>query len=151
MYGGDRRVFPKVKPPASASAVSTSAFFIFYILVFTLTFGFLVWLLKTFGFTPIGTAFFLFFLCIVAFFALRIRQPVRDLFVEKHRENPFVGLIDFFSLPILSLGQVISLTSARLNVFLYLFDYFLEAPFKSFLLVFEDVLGSFREKRERLF
>lgn len=151
VYGSERAIFPKVKPIKSGAHVSRGAFTLFYIIVFILTFGGIIWFLGRIGFTSIGMAFALFFLCVVSFFALRIRQQVRDLFVTKHRENPIVSLIDFFSLPILKLGQLISLTSAKFNVFLYLFDYFLEAPLKTFLLVFEDVLGSFKEKREELF
>lgn len=144
LYGSDRRVFPELKAPRASS---DSLSFV-YLLTFFLTFGLILWGLLNVGFAIISAGLFLFFLCVVSFFALRVRQPVRDLFVVKNKDNFFSLLIDFFSLPILSVGYWISLNSARVNVFLFLFDYFLEAPFKAFLLVTEDVLGFFREKRE---
>ena len=148
LYGEEKRLFPQVKKPASSSLFSIGLFSFFYLLTFTLTFGGIIWALSKINFTFIGIAFFLLFLTIVSFFAIRIRQPVQDLFISDRRENILLVLINFFSLPILRVGQFISLTSARLNVFLYLFDYLLEAPFKSFLRLAEDVLGFFREQRE---
>lgn len=150
LYGGEGRIFPRVKYVAKSSALLTIIFSLFYLFTFTITFGAIIVMLQKFNFTLVSLAFFLFFLSIVSFFAIRIRQPVRDLFVMSPRENIILVLINFFSLPILRVGQVISLTSARFNVFLYLFDYLLEAPFKSFLAVFEDVLGFFREQREEI-
>ncbi|KKU47223.1 MAG: hypothetical protein UX68_C0043G0006 [Parcubacteria group bacterium GW2011_GWA2_46_9] len=148
LYGGERRVFSKVKNPVGSSVFLVSVFSLFYLLTFTITFGGIILILHRLHFTFIGTGFFLLFLTVVSFFAIRIRQPVRDLFVSSQRENILLVLINFFSLPILRVGQFVSLTSAKFNVFLYLFDYLLEAPFKSFLIVFEDVLGFFREQRE---
>ncbi|PJE75672.1 hypothetical protein COV04_03675 [Candidatus Uhrbacteria bacterium CG10_big_fil_rev_8_21_14_0_10_48_11] len=147
-YGGAGRIFPELRAPRRASAVSTGALTFIYSIAFALTFGFITATLSTFGFTLVGVLFFLFFLSIVSFFALRIRQPVRDLFVERRRDTFLTSLVDLLSLPILKVGRWIALTSSRFNVFLYFFDYFLEAPIKAFLLVSEDVLGFFREKRE---
>lgn len=148
LYGGERRVSSKIKKQVSSSVFSIGVFSIFYLLTITITFGGIIFILQNLHFTIIGIGFFLFFLSVVSFFAIRIRQPVRDLFIGSQRENILLVLINFFSLPILRVGQFVSLTSAKFNVFLYLFDYLLEAPFKSFLAVLEDVLGFFREQRE---
>ncbi len=146
LYGSDRRVFPELSVARISRTMSGLS--IVYVLTFVLTFGLILMGLLNIGFTIVSALLFLFFLSVVSFFALRVRQPVRDLFVVRPRDNMFTLLIDFFSLPILQVGRWISLTSSRFNVFLFLFDYFLEAPFKAFLLLTEDVLGFFREKRE---
>lgn len=145
LYGSDRRVFPELKVPRQNRSMSLS---FVYAMTFLITFGLVVMGLLRLGFTAVSAGLFLFFLSVVSFFALRIRQPIRDLFVIRQRDTLFTLLIDFFSLPVLKVGQWISVTSSRFNVFLFLFDYFLEAPFKAFLLLTEDVLGFFREKRE---
>lgn len=150
LYGSDRRIFPTIKPVRRTSAVTVGIFSVIYLIAFGLSFGLTIWFLRLLGFSPVGMGFFLFFLSVVSFFAIRVRQPIRDLFVSRSRENLLAVLINFFSLPVLSLGQWIARTSARFNVFLYLFDYFLEAPLKSFLLVSDEVLGRFRDKREDL-
>lgn len=146
--GDDQRVFPEIGAPGRSSSVSSWFLSLVYLLMFVVSFGLIGWALIQFGFTAISIAFFMFFLSVVSFFAMRIRQPARDLYVIARRDNIFVALIEFFSLPILKVGRWISLTSSKFNVLLYLFDYFLEAPVKSFLLITEDVLGFFRQKRE---
>lgn len=147
----DERLFQELPILRRSSAVSTSFLSIVYLLMYVVTFGLIFSLLHQVGFTLISTAFFMFFLCLVSFFAMRIRQPVSDLYVVSRRENVLVVIMQFISVPILKVGRFISLTSSRFNVVLYLFDYFLEAPVKSFLLVAEDVLGFFRQKREDIF
>ncbi|MFA7286257.1 MAG: hypothetical protein WC052_01150 [Patescibacteria group bacterium] len=147
-FGGEARILPQLTPPGRSSAVSSGVLSVVYFFVFVATFGAIATGLQRIGFTMISIAFFLFFLSVVSFFVLRVRQPVRDLFVERRREHMLAAVVDLFSLPVLTVGRWISLTSARFNVFLYFFDYFLEAPIKAFLLVTEDVLGFFREKRE---
>lgn len=146
--GDGQRIFSQTTLIGRSSAVSTGFLSLIYIIMFGVTFGAIGMALSTIGFSVISIGFFLFFLSVVSFFAMRIRQPVRDLFVVPRRDNVLMVIIDFFSLPILKVGRWISLTSSRFNVILYLFDYFLEAPVKSFLLVTEDVLGFFRQKRE---
>lgn len=146
--GDGQRIFPQTIPVGRSSTVSTWFLSFIYLIMFAVTFGAIGMSLSRVGFSVISIGFFVFFLSVVSFFAIRIRQPVRDLFVIPRRDNIFVALIEFFSLPILKVGRWISLTSSRFNVVLYLFDYFLEAPVKSFLLVTEDVLGFFRQKRE---
>lgn len=147
VWGGDRRVFPEVRRVRRSAAAATGLGAV-YGFTFFLTFGLIAYGLLQIQFTFISITLFLFFLSVVSFFALRIRQPVRDLYVVRPRDNVFTLLIDFFSLPILRVGRWISTTSARFNVFLFFFDYFLEAPIKAVLLVSEDVLGFFREKRD---
>ena len=147
LWGGDRRIVPEVRITRRSLAAETGLG-VFYILTFFLIFGFIAYGLMRIDFTWISVALFLFFLSVVSFFAVRIRQPVRDLYVLRNRDNIFGILINFLSLPILKVGRWISMTSARFNVFLFFFDYFLEAPIKAVLLASEDVLGFFREKRE---
>jgi len=59
-------------------------------------------------------------------------------------------LLDFFTLPILRVGQRLSQAVSQLNIFIFLFDFLFEAPFKLFLNVLEDWLGFMREKKEAL-
>jgi hypothetical protein len=147
LWGGNRRIVPEARVIRRSIAME-QGLSVFYFLTFFITFGLIATGLSQIGFTWISTLLFLFFISVVSFFALRIRQPVRDLYVGRSSENIFTLLIDFFSLPILKVGRFISTTSARFNVFLFFFDYFLEVPFKSLLLLTEDVLGFFREKKE---
>ena len=59
-------------------------------------------------------------------------------------------IVDFFSLPILRAGQWLSRSISRINIFIFLFDFIIEAPFKIFLNVMEEWFAYMKEKREEL-
>ena len=70
--------------------------------------------------------------------------------VIQPKERLTSTLIDFLSLPILRAGQWLSQTVSRLNVFVFLFDFLIEAPFKICLNILEDWLSFIKEKKEEL-
>lgn len=121
-----------------------------YAMTFVLTFGGVGFLLSRIGFTWVATVIFFFFLCVVSFFGYRLRLGAREIVVVKPVERLSSSVIDFFALPILRAGQWLSQTVSRLNVFVFLFDFLVEAPFKLFLNVLEDWLGFMKEKKEAL-
>ena len=121
-----------------------------YTLTFIFTFGVLWSLLLRLDFTWIATLIFFFFLCVVSFFGYRLRQIAREIVVVRPRERLLMTLLDFFTLPILRVGQRLSQAVSQLNIFIFLFDFLFEAPFKLFLNVLEDWLGFMREKKEAL-
>jgi hypothetical protein len=121
-----------------------------YGFTFFLTFGSVGLVLWRIGFTWVATMIFFFFLCVVSFFGYRLRQVAREIVVVQPRERLSATLVDFFALPVLRMGQWLSQTVSRINVFVFLFDFLIEAPFKLFLNVLEDWLGFMREKKEEL-
>ena len=60
------------------------------------------------------------------------------------------ALVDFFSLPILRVGQWLSTSISRINIFIFIFDFIIEAPFKLFLNVLEEWFAFMKEKKEEL-
>ncbi|OGL74336.1 hypothetical protein A3E39_04715 [Candidatus Uhrbacteria bacterium RIFCSPHIGHO2_12_FULL_60_25] len=132
-----------------------SGFTLFFMrIIYTLTFGisfglvgFGLWLMD---FTWVATVIFFFFLCIVSFFGYRLRQSAREIVVVQPKERLITTLTDFLFLPILRAGQWLSVTISRLNIFVFLFDFLFEAPFKLFLNVLEDWLSFMKEKKEEL-
>lgn len=121
-----------------------------YAFTFFLSFG-VVWMaLLRLDFTWVATLIFFFFLCVVSFFGYRLRASAREIIVVQPRERLSSTLGDFFALPILRVGQWLSQTVSRMNVFVFLFDFLFEAPFKLFLNVLEDWLGFMKEKKEEL-
>lgn len=136
--------------PAARGRFLKLAFYLFYLLAFILTFGFIVLGLRFVQFNPVSIIIFLFFLCVVALFGYSIRRQALELSTVGRGENLISPLFDFFFLPILQAGHWLSSEVARLNFLGFLFDFIIEAPLKSFIEVAEEWLNFVREKKEEL-
>ncbi|MEK7139532.1 MAG: hypothetical protein AAB817_02430, partial [Patescibacteria group bacterium] len=87
----------------------------------------------------------------VSFFAVRIRLTARSLIVLDSREGLINILFDFFSVPIVRLGQWLATKLSRINVFVFLLDFVIEAPLKIVLGIIEDWFLFLREKKEEVY
>ena len=121
-----------------------------YAILFCLIFGAIGFSLNVLNFTWISTGIFIFFLCVVSFFAFRLRSNAREFIIVEGHDTIRATLVDFISLPILRVGQWLSMQVSRLNVFLFVFDFIVEAPFKIFLTVMEEWFSFIKEKKEEL-
>lgn len=118
--------------------------------LFAMTFALIIWALHLIGYTWVSMMVFLFFLCVVSFFAYRLRQGVKE-YVAYERPTGLTSLvIDAFSLPILHMGKLLSDTVSRYNVFVLLFDVLLEAPYKLFLQALEEWFYFMKEKKDQI-
>lgn len=121
-----------------------------YVLMFALSFGLIFWGLSLIGYTWISMVVFVFFLCVVSFFAYRLRLASKE-YVAFEKQAGLGGLIvDFFSLPVLKVGRFLSETVSRFNVLVFFFDVVLEAPFKIFLQALEEWFYYMKEKKDQL-
>ncbi len=121
-----------------------------YLLMFVLTFGAISYVLHRFNFTLVSALIFLFFLCVVSFFAFRLRTNAREIVVLRRPERFTTAVIDFFSYPILRAGHYLSTAVSKLNVLILFFDVLIEAPFKLFLSALEHWLAFMRDRREEI-
>jgi hypothetical protein len=121
-----------------------------YGITFIITFGLIGFGLHAIDFTWVATLVFFFFLCVVSFFAYRLRQTAREIVVIKPKERLTTSIIDFFSIPILRAGHWLSVSISRINIFVFIFDFLFEAPFKIFLNVLEEWFSFMKEKKEEL-
>ncbi len=128
---------------------------IFYNFMYTLlyigVFGGIVYLLYTLDFNIISGAIFLFFLTAVSFFAIRIRNTAKELKVIDNKEDALSFFMNFFSLPIVAVGRWLSTKFRKINVFAFVMDFIIEAPFKMVVLAFEDWMGFMKEKKEEVY
>lgn len=125
------------------------AFSVIYALAFIFTFGTIILLLTKLHFSVASQAIFLFFLSVVLFFGYRIRQAGKE-YVLLERESVFAPIADFFLLPILNLGKWLSDEVAKLNFFVAIFDFIIEAPFKGIFEIFEEWFSFIRKKKEEI-
>ncbi|MEK7078998.1 MAG: hypothetical protein AAB929_02915 [Patescibacteria group bacterium] len=135
---------PRVKKP-----MLIFGFTIFYTLTFMVTLSLIYEGLSYINFNLISMSVFVFFVSIVSFFSYRIRQIV-NLYRLEEKEGVLTPIIDFFFMPILSLGKFFSGGLARLNFLIFVFDFLIEAPFKLIFEVVEEWISFVRKRKDEI-
>ncbi|MCL4360722.1 hypothetical protein M1555_05790 [Patescibacteria group bacterium] len=120
-----------------------------YILTFGATFYLIHLGLTALQFNIASQIIFFFFVALVTFFAYRIRQSAREYEIVEH-QGVLEPVVDYLFLPILRAGNFLSAEIARLNVFLFVFDFILEAPLKVIFEVIEEWIRFVRLKKEEI-
>ncbi len=122
-----------------------------YLTVWLLTISAIAWVLRTgLHFNVLSIFFFIFFLSLVAYFGLRIRNTRRELVVIDMSRGFFGSFSDVLFLPIVRAGRWVALRAPKVNIFLFFFDFIIEAPFKAAIGIVESWLAFLREKREEI-
>jgi len=139
-----------LRRPIGRSKIANAFFGIFYAITFFLSFGAVVWALDRIYFNWVSIAIFLFFLAFVSFFSIRIRKSVKDLVIVEEKESLFKFVIDFFYIPIASAGKWLSERFSKINVFVFVLDFIIEAPFMIFIKIAEDWTKYVKERKEEI-
>jgi hypothetical protein len=137
-----------LRKPTHRSSVIGFIFNLLYFLTFLISFGAIIWILERIHFTWVSITIFLFFLAFVSFFSIRIRQSVRQLIVVEEKENLLNFILDFFFVPIAAVGKWLSAKFSKINVFMFLMDFVIEAPFKVLVEIAEQWTRYVRERKE---
>jgi hypothetical protein len=135
--------------PKERRPILAAVFTLIYIGTFGLVFGFINWGLTLMQFNIASKIIFLFFVTLVTFFAYRIRQSAKEYELIE-RQGFLEPFVDFIFLPVLRAGHWLSGEIARLNVFIVIFDFILEAPLKAIFEVFEEWVRFIRTKKEEI-
>ncbi|EKD79079.1 MAG: hypothetical protein ACD_41C00177G0014 [uncultured bacterium] len=152
VYGYEGKdVIYRIRPNIARGWFLNFVFRLLYLVAFLVTFGGLIIVLTAFGFNWLGVLLFTVFLTLVSFFGLRVRQLAKDLVVLDRRDNLLSVTIDFFAIPIVRAGRWLSVNFSKINVFVFVLDVIIEAPFKLIIDVFEDWFAYMREKREEIY
>ncbi len=127
----------------------TGVFSLFYLATFGISFGCIAYVLAKLHFNIASQIIFVFFITLVSFFAYRIRVSAKEY--EMIDRQGFLGpIIDFFFLPILRVGHILSAEIAKINVFIFFFDFILEAPLKVIFEVVEEWVRFVRTKKDEI-
>ena len=89
-------------------------FTIFYSLTFIVTLTIMYIGLLFLEFNMVSITIFIFFVCLVTFFSYRVKQIVNEYRLAE-KEGILTPIVDFFFMPVLSLGKFFSGGLARLN------------------------------------
>lgn len=106
------------------------------------------WLLYVINFNPVSIGLFFVFVSLVSFLSFRTRATARELEVESSEDGLISGVVSFLLLPFVSIGKYLSDKWSDYNFMLFFWDFIVEAPLKTVIMVFESWLSFTREKRE---
>jgi hypothetical protein len=148
-WGEDFVVVAKFRRPWTRGTLGI-IFKLLYAAFFALSIGVIVSVLRTFDFNALSIGLFVFFLTLVTFFGLKIRNSKREVVIVETGGGVLGTIADVLFLPIISTGRWISLRAPRVNIFLFFFDFIIEAPFKAAIGLIEGWLAFVREKKEEI-
>lgn len=140
-----------IRETKSRNWFTWALFNLLYLVSFVVPFALIIYFLYKIQFSYLSILLFIIFASIVSFFGVRIRGLARELIVLKKRENISGEIFDFFTLPFIRMGRFLSLNFSRINVFVFIFDFMIEAPLKIILQAIEEWLAFFKEKKEDIF
>jgi hypothetical protein len=147
--GRDFTVTFKTRRPW-ASGAAGAIFKFLYVIMFLVTVGAITWILRGLEFHTVSILFFLFFLSLVMFFGYKIRSGKKDLLVSE-QTGGFLGFLsDLLFLPVIRAGRWLAMRAPRINIFLFFFDFIVEAPFKGMIRLIESWIAFLREKKEEI-
>lgn len=141
----------EIKKEPKKNGFGTVIFNTLYAVLFAITFGAIILVLKSIGFHITSIGLFLLFLSMVSFFGIKIRQSAKELIVLDNKESITTLPFDLLVLPLIRAGRWISLNFSRVNMFVFILDVIIEAPFKALIEVFEEWLAFLREKKEEVY
>lgn len=121
----------------------------FWVLAFILSFGGIVFVLTKLHFNVVSQLVFIFFLAIVSFLSYRINLTA-NLYTVEDRENLITPIVDFLFMPIVRVGRHLTQGISQINALLFIFDLFIETPFKLLFGFFEQWFVFLRAKSEEM-
>lgn len=152
IFDQDReKIIYKEKKSQQKGTFSNKLLTLIYVLMYSISFGLIIYILNKMNFNILSGFLFILFLSIVSFFAIRIKYGAKELEVIEKKENFISFIIDFLTVPILRAGRWISLQSSKINVFVFLLDFIIEAPFKMTVVAFEHLISFVKEKKEEIY
>lgn len=140
----------KLRNPQKRGFVINSIFNLVYFSTFVLSIYFIVWLLGKVNFNWVSIVIFLFFLAFVSFFSIIVTRGVKELLVIEKKENIFSFLLDLFYMPIIMAGKWLSGNMSKINIFIFIFDFIIEAPFKILVDIAEDWTKYIKERKDNM-
>ncbi|HNX11115.1 MAG TPA: hypothetical protein PKI61_03150 [bacterium] len=139
-----------LRRPTRRNYLMNSLFNLIYAGAFLITVYFLIQLLEYIDFNWVSITIFLFFLAFVSFFSFRVKRDVKQYVITDDKETILGFIFDFFYMPIVAMGKFLSDNVSRLNFFIFIFDFILEAPFKIIVSIVEEWTKYLKEKKEDL-
>lgn len=127
-----------------------SMFGAFYGLTAVISLLVVIWVLKMANFSILGGFYFIIFLGLVSFLGLRLRSSMREYRFVAKKQGILSFVFDFLTVPVIDMGREISIRASQVNIFLFIIDALIEAPFKLILGLIEEWFSFVRDRKEDL-
>jgi len=148
--GAERQQPIRLRNPKKRGQTVNFIFNIIYTCTFFVTVYFIIWALSKVNFNWVSITIFLFFLAFVSFFSIIVTRGIKDLLVIEKKENLFTFLTDLFYMPIIMVGKWLSNNVSKVNIFIFIFDFIIEAPFKIIVDIAEDWTKYIKERKDNM-
>ena len=150
LAGAERKQPITIRVPKKRAGGADLFFNILYTAAFFVSTYFIIWVLGKAHFNWVSITIFMFFLAFVSFFSIIVTKDVKDLIIVERRESLIGFLIDLFYMPIIAAGKWLSSNVSKVNVFVFLFDFVIEAPFKILVEIAEDWTRYVKERKDNM-
>jgi len=150
VYTDAKRTTYKIKPPARSLVKQFVFSSVYSVITAAIFFGIITGLLRL-RFNAVSIVIFLVFLSLVSFFGMIIRRSSHELIIYRQKEAVLTSVVDFFFLPIINMGRWLSFKFSQINVFIFFFDFIVEAPLKIFIQFLEEWFSFLKEKKEEIY
>ena len=148
VYRNDlEKIVFKIKRNKERNFLFNFFFWSFYFATFAITFLVINSFLNLLNFHFTSKVIFFFFVSAVSFFGYRISQISKE-YVIKEKDSVLTPVIDFFLMPLVSVGKWLSSEISKINILLFVFDFLIEAPFKVLFEVIEEWISFIRKRKE---
>lgn len=138
------------RKPNKVDPILYGLFLIFWLATFGLSFGAIIFVLSKLSVNPLSQGIFIFFLAIVSFISYRINKTAHMYILKDKKESVSTLGFDFFFMPFIQVGRKLTSAVSQLNIFLFIFDFIIETPFKGIFAFFEQWFLFLRTQREKL-
>lgn len=137
-----------ISAPAKRSFWVNFIYNLIYVSTFIFTSYVIIRILLTINFNWVSITIFLFFLAFVSFFSIRVKKNIKEIIIAERKDNLADFLFDFFYMPIVATGRWLSDKASKINIFIFILDFIIEAPFKVFVEIAEDWTKYVKERKE---
>ncbi len=144
----DRPLILNLKPD-KRNPILNFIFTILWLGAFILSFGLIIYALQKLKFSPASQGVFIFFMAIISFLTYRISQTANSYTIQV-RQSFLSPVLDFFFMPIINVGRRFTEGLSQINIFIYVFDYLIETPFKEIFGFLEKWFFFLQTKREEM-
>lgn len=150
IYGQERKLVYKPRKILKRGGFAFWFLNLIYLIMFSLSFGVIAWVLYKINFSLISGIIFILYLTIISFFAFRLKNFANKYLVLPRKENLRNLLIDFFTIPLIRAGKSLSEYFSKINIFIYVLDFLIETPFKKAVEGIDAAISYIGEKREEI-
>lgn len=149
VYGGEAKSIP-VKYKDSMGGLDLF-FGLLYGIMFLASFGLIVYALTLLHFNPVGILLFLLFLALVSYFGLRIRYNAQRWRFNVAEDRILLLIWSFLTLPVIRAGRWLTEKFSTVNIFVFVLDVIIEAPFKLVLKLADLFILFLKDKKEETY